>query len=106
MEAKKVFVSVPMSGKNEKELWDEIFETVSPYVEQHKGEEIFFIDNRDVTIDNISDMPCKPGREKLLFMSIALQRMAMCDDVIFHKDWETAKGCRIEKLVYDLYFKE
>lgn len=105
METKNIFISMPMSGKSDSEVWNEICECVAEWNTTHQDEKAFFVSNYEVTEDHIKDFPCKPGRENLLYLALALIRMATCDDVIFHKDWENARGCRVEKLVYDLYFK-
>ena len=102
--SKNVFVSMPMSGKTEEEMWNEVFEVTTEYMRTHPDEEVYFHANQEVTLDTIKDIPCKSGNENLLYLSEALKRMAICDDVVFHKDWEQARGCRVERLIYELYF--
>jgi len=103
---KNVFVSLPMTGKTEEQMYEAFFERCSEYIRNHPGEETYFHCNIGVKEDDIRDISCKPGLESLAYLSIALQQMAKCDEVIFHKDWEKSKGCKVEKLIYELYFEK
>lgn len=97
-----IFVSIPMSGRTVEEQWNDIVNAASVYCEAHPEENYFFFDNREVIIEG----PCIPGREPLLYLAEALKTMATCDDVIFGGNWKEARGCQVERLVYELYFKK
>ena len=100
--AKNVFISVPLSGRTNMEIWEDLVQAASEYNELHPGEEILYFDNNSC----VTDKPHKDGKKPLLYLAEALQTMALCDDVIFAGNWKEAKGCQVERLVYDLYFKE
>lgn len=101
---KKVFVSVPMSGKTNEEINLLIHKTELEYLVNYDGkEEIEFIHNNDGLVEKVLD-PSRAKIPNLVYMGVAIQRMANCDEVIFAEGWENARGCRVEKLIYDLYF--
>ena len=103
---KKIFVSVPMNGKSFEEINKLIHKTELEYLTNDNGiEEIEFVHNNDGLVEKILD-PNKAKIPNLIYLAIAMYRMANCDDVIFAKGWENARGCRVEKLIYDLYFNK
>ena len=98
---KQVFVSVPMAGRTDEDIFHDIQERVFEY----NGDAAAFLDNLFVPDDvNWEAMDAK--RPALVYLAWALRQMANCDDVIFADGWEEARGCRVEKLVYDLYFNK
>lgn len=111
---KKVFVSVPMSGKSFYEVQYLIDEAIQEYLmkdingdlslynEARRNTE--FIHNNDGFEKYIDTRDAK--NPNLVYLGVALNRMANCDDVIFARGWENARGCQVEKLVYDLYFNK
>lgn len=65
--------------------------------------EIQFVDNYHVPA--LTESRAQSSKiPNLVYLGWALQQMADCDDVIFSDNWETARGCQVEKLAYDLYF--
>ena len=98
-----IFVSIPMSGRTDEDQWRDVVDAASKYCEAHPEEKAFFFDNREVTIEG---QPCIHGMEPLLYLAEALKTMAMCDDVIFGGNWKEARGCQVERLVYELYFNK
>lgn len=102
MEIKKAMISQPMAGKSE----DEIVSTRDRAVEvlKARGFEVvntYFKDEWDEQ---------KALVEPLFFLAKSLESMSKCHAVYFCKDWERARGCRIEhqaaaayglELIYD-----
>jgi len=112
---KKVFVSVPMTGKSFYEVQHLIDEAIQEYLikDIHGDLRLYdeakrntkFVHNNDGTIEKYIDAS-NAKIPNLVYLGVAINRMANCDDVIFARGWENAKGCQVEKLVYDLYFNK
>lgn len=111
---KKVFVSVPMAGKSKIEI-DYLFkEAIQEYLMKdiHGDLRLYdearrntiFVHNNDGIEKHVDVRNAKIPN--LVHLGVAINRMANCDDVIFAKGWENARGCQVEKLVYDLYFNK
>lgn len=101
---KRVFVSVPFAGRTESEIRIDMEETILEYLKSNK-DECIFVDNYDIDkYDRIVASGCK--YPNVYYLSLALNQISRCDDVIFSKNWEKARGCRVERLVYDLYFNK
>lgn len=99
---KTVFVSVPMAGRTDEDIFHDIRERAFDYADD-TGEVTGFVDNLHIPME-VAEEAMKAKRPALVYLSWALRQMANCDDVIFAEGWENARGCQVEKLVYDLYF--
>lgn len=95
---KKIFVSVPMSGRTHDEIFNSIWETITKH-----GNSAFYYYNLDPPED-IEKKAKKSKHPELIYLSWAMEQMADCDDVIFANGWERARGCIVEKIVHGLYF--
>lgn len=94
----KVFISIPMSGRADKDVSieiEQIKKIFTMYISDTNPEEtVEFVDNLDNDVD--------PSRcvdlvnDRLLYLGEAIRKMAFCDAVIFAEKHEIAKGCRIE----------
>lgn len=109
---KRIFVSVPFAGRTFEEVNRELQVLKNKYmhengytVEDLKYDRIEFVDDWDYYDQKI---PLNPGckNPKLRCIANALLLMSYCDDAIFSENWETARGCQIEHLAYELYMKE
>lgn len=84
---KKLFISQPMNGKTD----DEIEATRLKAIESAKKK----ISDEVKVIDSF--VAGQPWETKpLWYLGKALQMMSEADVVYFTKDWESARGCRIE----------
>lgn len=110
---KKVFVSVPLSGYSGSEIAYMVEEAEERYLLRHglegynnermNTEFICHAYSRSIP-DDVDERAIKSKIPNLVYLGEALAKMANCDDVIFAKEWERARGCKVEKLAYDLYF--
>ena len=85
-----VFLSYPMNGKTEKEMKEIRDEMIKMLPEG-----LNWIDNSD----------CK-GEEtdgRLHYLGEAIKKMDKADMVMFHRDWQRARGCHIEMEVARAY---
>lgn len=100
---KLVFVSVPMSGKDNVLIHRAIQVTRNKYVQKTKCNirEIAFIDNFDSGLvdDKFEEMLHPP----VAYLGRAIKRLALCTEAIFGEGWENARGCRIEHEVCKEY---
>lgn len=96
---KKVFLSLPMHGKSDLEIRNEINYLKSDEIKQkleiELNDDIEYIDNFDAT-GTESD-----GR--LYYLGQAIQKLDKCDAILFASNWESAKGCKIEYDVAIMY---
>lgn len=92
----KVFISIPMNGRNDKDILEEMDMMKRELKLRYPEKEFEFIDS--FTKDqNLQDK----GRIAMLGHSISL--MADADLVFFAKGYEKARGCRIEEAVAKEY---
>lgn len=83
----KVFISIPMKGREDEEI-DEERESIMSYIEEIIGP------CREVPSHFNSAMVAKLKPLECLGMSLEL--MSHSDVVVFAPKWEEARGCRIE----------
>lgn len=85
----KVFISQPMNGKSDKEILNERELLISKAKERY-GSDVKIIDSffKDAPHD------AKP----LWFLGKSLELLSTADVAYFAKDWEKARGCRIENI--------
>lgn len=94
---KKIFLSLPMSGRTDEEIKAQIEEMKAEFLLKNpfaNGEEIEFVHNleNDVDPDGCIDLKNEP----LLYLSEAIRKLAFCDGAYFGHDWRLARGCIIE----------
>lgn len=98
-----LFISQPMSGLSSDEIQKERDRIADNYCLQ-------FGYNRDdvIVINQIEyNELCSDERHgPLTFLGLAIQRLAIADVVIFHKDWEESRGCVIEHEIVSRYSKD
>ena len=91
---KKLFISQPMKGKTDEEILREREQAVreaEKYLEENgMREEVLVIDSF------FQGAPV--GARSLWFLGKSLELLSTADLVYFAKDWEKARGCRIEHL--------
>ena len=104
-----VFVSVPMNGRKNEDIFDDISQRVLEYSDEknlkESGETYSYLDNLYVPEEVLKEAN-NAKKPALVYLAWALRQMSDCEDVIFAGNWQDARGCQVEKLVYDLYFKE
>jgi len=99
---KKVFVSVPMKGRTDEAIREEIEEIRAKYRADHPGEELLFYSN---LIETKLPVERTVKHEAVWYLGRALMNMSYCDDVAFSENWANATGCIIERQVWALYMK-
>lgn len=91
----KVFISLPMHGRTDKEIQQNLKEARSAI-------SLIFPDQELTILHNYGCIaPSHAGR--LFYLGSAIQRMDGADAVYFCKGWEEAKGCKIEHDICELY---
>lgn len=93
---KRVFLSLPMSGRTDEEIEKQIEEMKRLILESKifGDEEVAFIDN---FTSQISYRPIPVRQEPLLYLSKAVDAMAYVDYVFFGNGWVQARGCCAER---------
>lgn len=85
----KVFISQPMNGKTEEEIRKE-----RKIIEDSINGEVL-----DTIFELETDNP-------IIYLAKSIEQLAIADQVVFMKDWENARGCRIEYEIAKNYGKE
>ncbi len=107
---RKVFISLPMSGRKEEEIREDILTAEEWYLDATgtTRDEVWFFNNLDggkTAVDFERDLAeehdanwIAPKKEKmgLWYLGIAMNNLAYCDEAIFWGDWKNARGCRME----------
>lgn len=92
---KRLFISQPMRGKTD----EEIFLTRTKAVESarnHLGEEVEVIDSFFQNVPNVENTG-------LWYLGESLKLLATADLAYFAPGWELARGCKIENLCANEY---
>ena len=94
MATKKIFVSMPMAGKSREEIervQDETFNAVAVSLGDDDEAELI----RSYIAEDLA--------HSLEYLAESLKRMAEADYVAFVDGWETARGCKVERLCAEQY---
>lgn len=84
---KKLFISQPMRGKTNEEIFAKRQKAIAS-AERELGEKVEVIDSF------FEDAPV--GANPLWFLAKSLELLSTADVAYFAKGWEGARGCRIE----------
>lgn len=101
----KVFFSQPMNGLTDDEIKLERTYMLSEF-RDYIVNELGFDD--DVVIQDVNYIFDKKGPEgcgRLWYLGRSIQAMDEADYIVFHKDFDTTNGCKVEHLVAWNYFK-
>ena len=110
MEKTKVFISVPMNGREEKDIRDDLTKARTWYLVRTEKplEDVWFYDNLDggkkamdfekelAEQEGATLIPPKDDKLSVWYLGIALTNLAYSDEAIFCKGWENARGCQFE----------
>lgn len=106
---KRVFLSLPLSGRTREEIDADIARMKSLFLLNNpfeEGEEIIFIENSGMTEDDIDPTQLSNAvTPNLLYLGAAIMKMAICDAVVFLEEYgnSMARGCQIEFMVARKY---
>ena len=91
---KKVFISVPMSGRAEINVRNDI---------KRASETIIKLYGEDVEIVHNYDCVAPEGAGRLWYLGEAIKQLGECDVCYFVKHWECSEGCLIEREICKVY---
>lgn len=92
---KKVFISIPMRNKTEKQIKEDLEKVKRKIVDRF--DDVEFIDSF------FSDGDLK---DPIVMLGKSIMLMSDADLIFFADGWESARGCRIEHEVAMAYMKE
>ena len=111
---KRVFLSLPMSGRTDVEIEKQI-EEMKRWILKSKyydDEAIIFVHNLECNpqgygiVDDYEEhginyrcVPAECRQEPLLYLASAIKQMAYVDGVFFGNGWAKARGCCVERNV-------
>ena len=87
MENVKVFISQPMNGKTDEEILKDRNQLID-CAKEHYGENIEVIDSFFKGAPH--------NANPLWFLGESIKKLSEADVAVFAKDWEKARGCKIE----------
>lgn len=93
---KKIFISQPMRDKTPEYIEKERQHLIEVAKKELKEDEVEILQSYNPEWKDLHPIDC---------MGRGLQIMAQADIVVFARDWETARGCRIEHAVAVEYEK-
>lgn len=91
----KIMISQPMKGKTNEQIKEERKVLVSEL--EKEGYEV---------LDTVFDTAPKNVDEAVWYLSKSIEYLAQADVVFFMKDWQYARGCKIEHEVAVEYGKK
>ena len=91
----KVFISIPMNGKTENDIYLERMELLKKLPGSVQDYEIL-----DSWIDEFAPGDTRPG---LWYLAKSIEILAHADLVIFAPGWKDARGCVIEEMCAEKY---
>ena len=108
---KMVFVSVPMSGKDEALIKRSVQIAKRAYLRHAglKAKDVEFYDNfsgvKDLERENNVSIEEADAilHKSVCYLGLAIQAISACDVAVFGTGWKEAKGCCIEHTVCELY---
>ena len=95
MEKKIVFISIPMSGREDALVERQVQITKAWYLKktQQNVKDVAFYDNlkgcRGIHFPHLKN-------ESLGYLSRAILNLGKCDEAVFGNGWKDARGCKIE----------
>ena len=99
---KKIFLSLPMSGRSDEEIQSLISVMKSLFLMKNpfdKGEEIVFVHNfqeMEVVTNTFDPLFGERKTPALYYLGRAINKMAYCDAVLFSPGYQSARGCNVE----------
>lgn len=95
---KKVFISLPMSGKREREIKED-----KASILEHLAHFSIYENEIDIIDTYIKEEPPEGSNVRLWYLGKTIELLAQADIVVFAKNWEKARGCRIERECAKIY---
>ena len=112
---KVVFISVPMSGRDEKDILKDIEDAKRLYLDRTGMgiHDVAFnnnyatgrigLDFKRKDAEDHGTIWIPPKNERLWLTGGALKWLSYCDEAVFYGDWQNSKGCTVEKAACDAY---
>lgn len=98
MEKKKVMISIPMAGRTEDEIQNEMTKIAEMLEELgYEVVDTFFKNEWEETKAELSK------NKPVYFLAKSIEALSKCDAIYMAYGWEKARGCRVEHKVAYLY---
>ena len=102
-----VFISLPMSGLSEEQIQYNLSKARSYYLcrSERPLTEVTFVDNLNCPQPPENPFPgyLPSPRMPIWYLSQALVKLSLADEVLFFPGWEKARGCIVERSVCTTY---
>ena len=97
----KLFISVPMSGRSNKDIKNHIEDIKNAANRYFVKTEVKFVDNFECDFEPERCVDLKHPR--IGYLAEAVKKLAYCDGVIFGNGYMLSKGCRVEYSIAEEY---
>lgn len=96
----KVFLSLPMNGKSDEWIMDNIARMIANYNAVSKEDNDYIH-----TFRNQYDFEFSGDKKaiRLWYLGEAIKKLGRCNIILFHPEWYKARGCRVEDYVATKY---
>lgn len=96
----KIFISQPMNGKSDEEIMQERKEIIKVLEDRFGKDNTEFIDSffDDTVLESNYD-----ANIPVFLLGESIKKLSQADLVYFAKDWNKARGCRIEYIIASEY---
>ena len=102
---KRVFLSLPMHGRKDDEVLDELLDMQKHLEENVFKDEEFYITHNMLSEKELDfyDLVDNVKHKRLLYLGAAITKLSQCDYALFAPGWKGANGCQIEYMVCKAY---
>lgn len=101
---KKIFCSLPMSGKERSQIMENVLKTAEIYMKGHPDEEpgaTLFVNNFANEQNEVP--PKKVKYPAVWYLGKALELLSECDEAVFSEDSTDSRGCKMEDYICEVY---
>ena len=99
-----VFISLPMAGKTEEELKEDIQKAKESYFAvrpEMDPKEVAFISGLDN--EEPPEWMEDYDKQSLWYLGQSIKKLSKCDEAFFYGKWDKFRGCQIEATVCEKY---
>lgn len=88
----KIFISQPMKGKTDQQIYDERWEVINEIVSVFQKE--LFPNETIHVLDTVFNFA--PGTHSLIYLAESIRVLSEADKLVMMPGWELARGCVVE----------
>lgn len=104
MDKVRIFICLPMTGRDNEEVLDDI-EKMSDVVKDEFSKKLQIARHKIITQHNFNASKPPLGTKVIgaWYLQNSMKIMSYVNALVFHPNWESSNGSKIEKFVADIY---